>query len=354
MPRDAPVIRAMRPSSSAPATSSWARAMSSGDDTGDRREALVDSPDQAREHAAGTDFDERARTEVAQCRDGLREAHGCRELLQQDRHEVARTLEAARHRREEGHARLRERGRLEHGAQAIGCERRERAVEGARHLQLDDATRSRRLGGRHERRDAVERAAHHHLAGAVVVGRPHPVDAVAEPLDFGVVETDDGGHGSRGGRSCRCGREAALAREVGRRPVVDRAGGCEGGVLAHRVPHDVVRSEPGRRQPRKTGELRDDEGRLCDIGLAQTLDRPLEAECRKVEPRRLGRVLIDLPRGRNGIAHRTPHTHFLGTLPREAERDLPLPHTTSSQRQRNSVHRNPGRPERASGIDEAK
>ena len=129
-------------------------------------------------------------------------------------------------------------------------------MEAAGDLELDDATRAGRLGGGHERGDALERAAHDDLPGAVVVGRPDAVDAVAEALDLGVVEADDRRHRARRGCGGRGGREAALARQVRRRAVVDRAGSCEGGVLADRVPDDVVGREAGRRQPRETGELR--------------------------------------------------------------------------------------------------
>ena len=226
----------------------------------------------------------------------------------------------------------------------------------ARDLELDGAARAGRLGGGHERRDALERPAHDDLPGAVVVRGPDAVDAVAEALDLGIVEPDDGRHGTGRGRG-RCGRrETALARQVRSGAVVDRTGRGQRGVLADRVADDVVRLQARCRQTGEARKLGRHERRLRDVGLAQALDRPLEAELGDVEPDRLRCALVDGPRGRKGLAHRTPHTHLLGTLSREAERHLALRHATSSQRPRTRLHRSPRRgplaPTTRSGIGE--
>ena len=115
------------------------------------------------------------------------------------------------------------------------------------------------------------------------------------------------------------------------------------GVLADRVADDVVGLQAGGRQPGQAGELGRHERRLRDVGLAQALDRALEAELGEIEADGLRRAVVDRPRGRKGLAHRTPHTHLLGTLSREAERHLPLRHATSSQRPRTRLHREPER-----------
>ena len=155
-------------------------------------------------------------------------------------------------------------------------------------LSLTDAARAGRLGGRHERRDAVERARSRRPGRGSCSWPPRrPSMLVAEALDLGVVETDDRGHGARRGRGRRGGREAALAREVRRRAVVDRAGGGERGVLADGVADHVVGREPGARQHRaRQASSVVDEGRLRDVGLAQPLDRALEAEPRRGRTRR--------------------------------------------------------------------
>ena len=152
-----------------------------------------------------------------------------------------------------------------------------------------------------------------------------------------------GGHraGRRGRRGS--GREAALAREVRGGAVVDRPGRGQGRVLADRVADDVVGPQAGVVQTRQAGELRGHERRLRDVGLAQALDRALEAELGEIEAGRLRCAVVDGPRGRKSLAHRTPHTHFLGTLSREAERHLALRHATSSQRPRDRLHRSPKR-----------
>ena len=67
-------------------------------------------------------------------------------------------------------------------------------------LELDRAPCAGPLGGGDQRVDAIQRAAHDDLARAVVVRRPDALDAVAEPLDLGVVEADDGRHRARASR----------------------------------------------------------------------------------------------------------------------------------------------------------
>ena len=118
--------------------------------------------------------------------------------------------------------------------------------------------------------DAADRAADDDLAGAVVVGRPHVVDAGAELVDGLVVEAEHGDHGAR--RVCGGGGHglAAALHEAHGVGEVERVGGHQRRVLAEAVAEGGVEGEArARSAPGGCATECDEQRRLRDVGLAE-------------------------------------------------------------------------------------
>ena len=112
----------------------------------DRAHAPVDPLDEAGEHVAGPDLDERRDAVVDELPGGLREAHRRRELVDEQRAEPRGRLDARRHGRHERRDRVVEADPLDRRLEPVGRTRDERAVERARDLQLDRSSSAEALG----------------------------------------------------------------------------------------------------------------------------------------------------------------------------------------------------------------
>ena len=277
-------------------------------------------------------------------RDGLRELHGRRQLLEQEVADALRVLERAVTVDMNGGD-----GFCQAAFASAGFSRSAaRATSGqwkaplTRSFTVLRAPRAARLLDQRGRPPAL--AGDDELAGAVVVRRPHAVDRGAELLDDGVVEPEHGRH--RAGvlpRRLRRGL-AALAHERDRVAGPDRVGGGERRVLADGVADDVVGLDPERLHRPQAGDRGRDERRLLQLRSGQLFERPLEAELRDVEADRLRRLVVHRARGRELLRHRTAHADVLRSLAREAEGDLHRSSPVSATGRPGQIDRAPGEP----------
>src|SRR5690349_20174368 len=112
MPRDAPVTSVTLPSSSGTLYRLLELREALGRRHGDGLRAAVDAADQPAQDGPGPDLDEARDAPAHEVLDRLREAHGCRELPDEQRHDRARLLEARRDGGQERRRGLAERDRL--------------------------------------------------------------------------------------------------------------------------------------------------------------------------------------------------------------------------------------------------
>ncbi len=190
------------------------------------------------------------------------------------------------------------------------------------HAELHGLPRPRLGGGGKQLVDGGVLSRDDDLARAVVVRRPHVLDAGAELLDDRVLQTEDGGHRA-GFLPRRLGRRAApFTHECECVPVAERLRRGQGRVFADRVADDVVGLDPHRPHgPQARDRGRDERGLLL-LRLGELFDRPLEAEPRDIEADRLARLVEH--RAGLGIlgGDRLAHADVLGALAGEAEGDL--------------------------------
>ena len=288
----------------------------------DRLDAAVDPPDEAREHVAGPDLDEGRRPAANELRGCLREADGRRELVDQERRESLRRLDLRGHGGHEGRQRLGEAHLVERGSQPIGRAGDERAVERARHLELDRSSSAEVFGLGAALLDRLMLARDHDLARAVVVRRPHAHDPPAELLDLLVLEPEDRGHRARTLASCLGHREPSLAHEPYCLACSQRPGGGKCRELADRVTDDDVGLEPALTHRSEDRQGRRDQRRLLHLGVDEILERGLEAQPLEVEARGLRADAIHLSSGRERVGDVLAHAHLERPLSGEAERDL--------------------------------
>jgi len=280
-----------------------------------------DASHEAAEHAAGADLKER----IIPCRiqglHGLGEADRRDELPRQQLDEVAGLeLEAAD--REERRVRRVPFGRLELGAQRRLGRRDQRRVEGGAHGQPDHSLGAglRSLGG-----PVVQsglRAAHHDLAGAVEVGRPHAVAAGRQLFDLLVRQPDDGGHAAGvrlGGAQHLLAAPPHQPQRVGER---QRAGGDQRRVLANAVAEGGVEAQPGIGQDAEDADGVGQQRRLRHIGARQRLGRTHGADLLEVEVEHVRGLGVAVAHLRIGGAEVAAHADGLGPLAGEHQCEL--------------------------------
>ena len=163
---------------------------------------------------------------------------------------------------------------------------------------------------------------HDELSGTVVVRRPDRADQLAELLDHFVLETEDRRHRARGLAGGLSRGQPTLAHERDRLWNGHRARGRQRGVLADRVPDDVVRLDSALAERGEDGEARGDEGGLLQLGRDQLLEGSVEAEPDQIEPGRLAAFLEDTHRSRFVLCDLPAHAGLERPLAREAKRDL--------------------------------
>ena len=276
--------------------------------------------------------------------DGLREAHGRRQLLQSRIGTISRApSSAAGDGREERHlAARRTSSPRATGASCSAGERGERAVEAARDLELDGAPRAGRLGRGHQRVDALQRAARRRPARGSCSSRPRrpsmpsqsrSISSSSRPMTAAIAP-------GVAAAAAAVARPRSRVRCAASRSSID-ARGDQRRVLADRVADHVVgRGARSRAAAARHASSVADERRLRDVGLASAARAgPRSRASARSKPTRLRGAVVDGPRGRKRLAHRTPHAHLLRALSREAERHLALRHASSSQRPRIRLHR---------------
>src|SRR4029453_16550903 len=116
------------------------------------------------------------------------------ELLDQETADAMRVLDSRGHRGHEGRRRVREADALERRAQALRRALDERAVEGTADPELHRLPRPTGRGLLDQPVHGRVLAGDAHLARAVVVRGPHVVEAGAELLDYGVLESQNSRH----------------------------------------------------------------------------------------------------------------------------------------------------------------
>ncbi len=299
------------------------------------RTIAEDLADQAREHRARADLDERAHARRVHRLDLLDEAHRLRELLRED---LARFLAALRVRlgrraRDDVALRQTERDALEELRERRGRIAHHARVEGRRDvepLERDPLGRELLL----DRLDRIRRAAEHGLIGRVVVG-----DDDARVLDLRSERARPEDH--RGHRAVRAlagiaHQLAALARDREHVLVPDRARRAERHHFAEAVTGDRRRDEADRIHQAQERERRRAEAGLGPFGrrhlrLLQLLGVHVERGMREhhVADRRAVVLAVlseiegrarGVPRHRDGAAH----ADVLRALAREHEADLAL------------------------------
>src|ERR671914_268017 len=326
IPREAPVTSARLPSSEQNSGTRGVELLLELLERGqvvhrDRLHTLVDALHETGEHVARPDLDERAHASSDQLRRRLRELHRRRQLLDEQAADPLRRLDLRRHRGHERRDRLGEADALDRRLQAVGGAGDERAVEGARDLELDRSSSPLSLGLDAALVDRRILAGDDDLAGRVVVRRPDTDDLAAERLDDGVVEAEDRGHRARALAGRLGHREPALAHQ---RDGVLRGHRLRGGEcreLADRVADDVVRIDPARTQRGEHGEARGDESRVLDLRLDELLERGLEAEPAQVEARRLAGTFEHLHRLRDRLGDVAAHARLERALAGKTERN---------------------------------
>ena len=150
---------------------------------GDGADAAVDPLDEPGEDVARPDLDERRDAVVDELARGLREAHGRRQLVDEQRAEALCGLDLGRHGGHERRDRVGEADAVDRRLEPVGRARDERAVECAGDLEANRSSGAEALGLGAALLDCVVLSGDDDLPGAVVVRRPDSDDLPAEGLD---------------------------------------------------------------------------------------------------------------------------------------------------------------------------